>query len=70
MRKFSDLYRMTQFHVSLMICLFEKECKQVYVGKSLYKDYSTPMMLTAPITINPEKSLLWDPDQGPSSHSR
>ena len=31
---------------------------------------STPMMLTVPIIINPEKSLLWDADQGPSSSSR
>ena len=27
-------------------------------------------MLTVPITINPEKSLLWDPDPGPSTPSR
>ena len=24
-------------------------------------------MLTVPITTNPDKSLLWDPDPGPSS---
>ena len=27
------------------------------------------LMLTVPITIIPEKSLLWDPDPGPSSPS-
>ena len=31
---------------------------------------SMPKMLTAPITIDPEKSLLWDPYLGPSSLSK
>ena len=66
--KFSDLVYNT-FHVLLMICLFKKECKQVYVEK-VYIRTSTTMMLTAPITINPEKSLLWDLDPGPSSPSK
>ena len=34
------------------------------------RDRLVHQMLTVPVTINPEKSLLWDPDPGPSSPSR
>ena len=33
-------------------------------------DHLVDQMLTVPITIDLEKSLLWDPDPGPSSPSR
>ena len=42
------------------------------VGQQYRKgpDCLVDQMLTVPATINPEKSLLWDPDPGPSSPSR
>ena len=42
------------------------------VNKDLYRkgpDRLMQQMLTVPAAINPEKSLLWDPDPGPSSPS-
>ena len=42
------------------------------VGQQYRKgpDRLVEQMLTVLATINPEKSLLWDPDLGPSSPSR
>ena len=42
------------------------------VGQQYRKgpDYLVHQMLTVPTTINLERSLLWDPDPGPSSPSR
>ena len=40
------------------------------IGKDRIAYSSTPIILTAPITVDPEKRLLLDPDPGPSSPSR
>ena len=40
------------------------------LDNSIEKDCLVHQMYIVPATINPEKSLLWDSDPGPSSPSR
>ena len=56
-------------------CFLNKCCYvfELVIDNSINRDriiWYTNMMLGAPIAVNPESSLLWDPDLGPSSPSR